>query len=119
MTNRSRQETALDEDRGHDRRAFHRFSLGADQLTAEVGSEGLRSARARVQDISLGGVKLSLDKKVDRAGVGQCVVRFLDDRTAIRPAAIRGRILRSGGGHGDYYIAVQFTQPLDELSVTG
>ncbi len=104
---------------GADRRAYHRFALSSGQLVADVGAEGQCATRLPVHDISRGGVRLGISTGADWDGASHCVVRFLDETRRVRPAAIRGKIRRLGGEHGDGFVAIEFAEPLDELAISG
>lgn len=104
-------------DSGTDRRAYHRFALPHGRLMADLGAEGHMANRAPVQDISRGGVRLRVNEVAAWAGASHCVVRFLDEASRVRPAAIRGKIKRIDDDHGDFFVAIEFAEPLDELAV--
>jgi hypothetical protein len=116
----STKHNAVAADRGTaaDRRAYHRFSLSTGQLVADVGAEGQCVTSLPVHDISRGGVRLGVTAGADWNGVSHCVVRFLDETRRVRPAAIRGKIRRMGDDQGDGFVAIEFTEPLDELTLS-
>jgi len=101
-----------------DRRAYSRFSISSGQLLAEVGAEGHHATRVRVRDISRGGVNLGVDEVADWAGTSHCIIRFLDKTHRVRPAAIRGKIRRTGIDGDDSFVAIEFAEPLDELTLS-
>ncbi len=101
-----------------DRRAYDRFSVSSGQLVAEVGAEGHDATRARVHDISRGGVRLGIDEVEDWAGTNHCIIRFLDKTHRVRPAAIRGKVRRTGKDCDDSFVAIEFAEPLDELTLS-
>jgi|GEM_PF-5071911 len=87
-------------------------------LLAEVGAEGHDATRARVHDISRGGVRLGIDEVEDWAGTNHCIIRFLDKTHRVRPAAIRGKVRRTGKDCDDSFVAIEFAEPLDELTLS-
>ena len=103
---------------GYERREFPRFELRGGQVSAELNVGGSGPTRTIVLDISLGGVQLDLPEPIlDGIGAGICVVRFIDQRNDVLPAAARGRITRLDEDAGRHRVAIEFAEPLESVGV--
>ena len=101
---------------GYERREFPRFEVPGGQVSAELSVGGSGPTRTIVRDISLGGVQLDLPEPLlDGIGAGICVVRFIDQRNDVLPAAARGRITRLDEDAGRHRVAIEFAQPLESV----
>lgn len=101
-----------------DRRVFPRFDVGEGNLRAEVGGTGGLRTPATVVNISRGGAKLALqERRLDGVSEGACVVSFIDDAGQTQPPTLQGRIRRAGLSRREFYIAVEFSEPLETLDM--
>ena len=96
-----------------ERRAFPRVRP-SQTIRAQIGGPGMQRTMAVIDDISRGGVKLAVRDSALGQLEQQCVVLF-SARAGVVPSASRGWIRRTERKGEQYYLAVEFTEPLVSL----
>lgn len=105
--------------KGPERRAHPRFEAALD-LSIQVEMYGFAGdcdpffASGTTLNVSRGGVFASVDAPVAEGSV--CKIFFRDAGAQVRPSHAAGRVLRCSEEDGLFYIAVQFDEPLLELT---
>lgn len=106
--------------KGPERREHPRFDAAL-ELAIQVEMYGFEGdstpffASGRTLNVSRGGVYTCVDAPVAEGSV--CKLFFRDADAQVRPSHVSGRVLRCSERDGAFHIAVEFDEPLLELSV--
>ncbi len=105
--------------KGREARTFERISVRAfSGLEVELGPLGKPSAYSKPVNISRGGLQARTGAALFEGTEGtECLIRFLDPSGRLTPDRMLGWVRRVEQSAGYCVVSVEFTQPLERVSL--